>query len=107
MGKLAKPSPSPLADISPEDLPSIDNEPSLQEWIEAQGAEPVWRLNGGAVAGVPQFELTLWRFPNGRTAIVQIASHGRGWEIYPALGASDIDDALTAAEEALGLEPKD
>jgi hypothetical protein len=85
-----------------DDMPILVNEPSLEEWLISQEAEMVWNLPSDE-APCPEFILTLWKFPNGRTAIIQIASRGRGWEIYPSLGARDIDDALTAAEEVLHL----
>jgi hypothetical protein len=96
MGKLTKP--------RPEDMPTIDNEPSLQEWLEQQRGRLAWSVPSMELRnGIPIFILSLWVFPNGRTAIVQVSAYQNGWEIYTGTSEEKIENSLADVEIALGL----
>lgn len=88
----------------PMGYPTIESEPTLEEWLEEHGAELVWQTESSAkVTGVPALLIACYRFPSGRSALVTVAAHGCGWDIATSSGSDESDRVLADAEERLGL----
>lgn len=104
-----KTKPAKLAKIDPEDLPRVENEPSLQDWLEGHHARLLWQHDGDTTNrnGVPLYNIPPYRVAayqiGTRTAIVVIRAKQAGWEIFTAGSSVDIDDTLTDAEYRLGV----
>jgi hypothetical protein len=84
--------------------PSVKDEPTLEDWLESQRARRVSQTYSGEMSGgVPSHVLEVWKFPNGRIAVVVVRSGGLGWDIATGCGSDDPDDVLSDAEVRLEL----
>jgi hypothetical protein len=88
-----------------EGFPSSSDEPTLEDWLESQRGRLVQRTYSRetAAGGVPSHVLEVWKFPNGRVAVVVVQAGGLGWDIATGSGGDDPDSVLDDAESRLGL----
>lgn len=89
--------------INNRDLPTVENEPSLEDWLSCQGARMLWQHDGPVNSqGLPAYRVAAYQIRT-RTAIVVIRPKQAGWDIFTAGNSTDIDRTLDDAERRLGL----
>lgn len=87
--------------IDDANLPSVENEPTLEDWLASTGAELLWQHDAKQrIGGVSSYRVAAYRIGR-RTAIIVIRSHGLGWDVFTSSGSDDPDDVLSDAESRL------
>jgi hypothetical protein len=88
--------------IQREDIPCIENEPSLEDWLASHKARLLWQHDGPVRRGIPTYRIAGYQIGT-RTAIVVIRAESMGWDVFTSSSSTEIDRVLGDAESRLGL----